>query len=69
MTIDPGAAHNVVSLEEVRELGRLVTGQAISVFPWVMNNDEPIKGIGVFEQVMPELEGGVTVVEDFLRLG
>lgn len=50
MTIDPGAAHNVVSLEEVRELVRLVTGQAISVFPWVMNNDEPIKGIGVFSK-------------------
>lgn len=65
--IDPGATHNFVSLEAVRELGIPVFGS--SEFGVSLGNGEAVRGAGVCEQINLELEGGSHSGRGFSPLG
>lgn len=64
--IDPGATHNFVSLEKVKELGIPVTDSGQFVVS--LGNGEAIRGSGVCKKVVLQLDGGVVVEEEFLSL-
>lgn len=64
--VDPGATHNFVYLEKVKELGLPITESG--GFGVSLGNGETVKGSGVCENVVLQLDGGVVIKEDFLPL-
>lgn len=64
--IDPGATHNFVSLERVKDLQIPITESGS--FGVSLGNGEAIKGQGMCRNVVLQLDGGVVIKEDFLPL-
>lgn len=64
--IDPGATHNFVSLDKVAALKLPVTDSG--GFGVSLGNGEAVRGNGVCENVILQLDGGVVIQEDFLPL-
>lgn len=64
--IDPGATHNFIALNTVKEAGVPITGTG--GFGVSLGNGEAIRGEGMCKNVRLQLDGGVEVIEDFLPL-
>ncbi|KAL8100260.1 hypothetical protein AgCh_032491 [Apium graveolens] len=65
--IDPGATHNFVSLELIKELGLPV--EPTGSFGVCLGNGDSVQGNGICRKMKLQLEGGVEVISDFLPLG
>lgn len=65
--IDPGAMHNFISMEVIKELEILV--EKTGSFGVCLGNGESVCGNGLCRGVRLLLEGGVEVTSDFLPLG
>ncbi|XP_074346704.1 uncharacterized protein LOC141685510 [Apium graveolens] len=65
--IDPGATHNFVSLELVKELG--IPVEPTGSFGVCLGNGDSVQGDGMCRKVRLQLKGGIEVVSDFLPLG